>query len=472
MLKNFLYQHITKYFSFSPTPEQVDLLHLLCHFTESNDNESLLIIKGYAGTGKTSVISAYVKALKSLKQRFVLLAPTGRAAKVLSHYSGFPAFTIHKQIYRQDTNKTDNSRFELGFNKFRDCIFIVDEASMISNEYSPGSMFGSGRLLDDLLQYVYNQDNCRLILIGDTAQLPPVNTLESPALSPEEMDSRGFHVSHTELTQVIRQAESSGILMNATDLRNQLLNDPSSLPKFHTKAYPDINRLSGSELVDTLESEYDKYSMNEVKVICRSNKNANVYNQGIRNQILWREDELSPGDMLMVVKNNYYWLPEDSPINFIANGDMVEIVRLKQIHEMYGYRFQDAIVKFVDYPDLEIEIRLMLDILTLDGPSLSSEEGKKFFHQVADDYAHLSSKKKQFEAMRKDPFLNALQVKYAYALTCHKSQGGQWKVIFIDQGYVTEEMMGASYYRWMYTAVTRATEKCYLVNFPDDYFKD
>ncbi len=470
MLKNFLYQRITEHFSYSPTHDQDKLLHLLCQFTETKDRNSLLIIKGYAGTGKTSVISAYVNALKSLRQQFVLMAPTGRAAKVLSHYAGHPAFTIHKHIYRQDTNKTDDARFKLGFNSHRDQIFIVDEASMISNDYSPGSMFGSGRLLDDLLQFVYNQDNCRLIMIGDTAQLPPVSTIGSPALEISEFESRGFSVLHTELTQVIRQAESSGILMNATGLRNQLQNDPKSLPKFTTADFDDIHRISGTELVDLIESEYQNAGMEEVKVICRSNKNANVYNQGIRNQILGREEELSPGDILMVVKNNYFWLPENSPINFIANGDMIEIVRLKGIHEMYGFRFQDALVKFVDYPELEVELRLMLDILMLDGPSLPSDRGKQFYGDISQDYAHLGNKKKQFDAMRKDPFLNALQVKYAYALTCHKAQGGQWKVIFIDQGYITEEMMGASYYRWIYTAMTRATKTCYIVNFPDAYF--
>ncbi len=434
-------------------------------------DESVFILKGYAGTGKTSIISAFVQSLDKMKVRFQLMAPTGRAAKVLSHSSGFPAYTIHKEIYRQKSGSNMFSGFGLGFNKRGDTVFIVDEASMISNEFAPNSMFGSGRLLNDLLQFVFSRNNCKLILIGDTAQLPPVNTDLSPALDATELSAMGMHVSEHEMTEVIRQARDSGILMNATALRKRLISNPNGLPQFNTTPYPDIERITGNELVDTLETEYDRHGMDEVKVVCRSNKNANIYNQGIRNQILWREEELSPGDLLMVVKNNYTWLPEKAPIEFIANGDMVEIVRLKNATDMYGHRFQDAELRFVDYPELEIEARLLLDTLEINSASLPGEESRKLYEDVKLDYQHLDAKK-QREAMRKDPFLNALQVKYAYAMTCHKSQGGQWHSIFIDQGYVTEDMMGVSYYRWMYTAITRATSKVFLVNFPDDYFTE
>lgn len=469
MIKNFLTKHILQIFPYHATQDQLNLLRKLEDFMLSDGEKSVFVLRGYAGTGKTSMIGAFVKTLQNMKVGFRLLAPTGRAAKVLSHSSGFPAFTIHKEIYRQKNSAKMFSGFGLNYNKNADTIFIVDEASMISNEYAPNSMFGSGRLLSDLLQFVFSRNNCKLILIGDTAQLPPVNTELSPALDHTELSSMGMHVSGHEMTEVIRQARDSGILMNATALRERLQSDPKGIPKFSTSTYSDIGRITGNELVDTLESEYDRHGMDEVKVVCRSNKNANIYNQGIRNQILWREEELSPGDLLMIVKNNYTWLPEKAPIDFIANGDMVEIVRLRQTQEMYGHRYQDAEIRFVDYPELEIEVRLLLDTLEINSASLPAEESQKLYEEVKADYQHLDSKK-QAEAIRKDPFLNALQIKYAYAMTCHKSQGGQWHSIFIDQGYVTEDMMGVSYYRWMYTALTRATSKVYLVNFPDDYF--
>ncbi|MFO7790184.1 MAG: ATP-dependent DNA helicase [Bacteroidota bacterium] len=469
MNEKFLIKQILNQFPYAPTQDQRDLLHKLAGFIQNSGDQSVFILKGYAGTGKTSLISAFVKTLNDIKIRFRLMAPTGRAAKVLAHYSGFPAFTIHKQIYWQKSGGNVFSGFELGYSKFNNTIFIVDEASMISNNYVPNSIFGSGRLLNDLLQYVFSQENCSLILIGDTAQLPPVNTDLSPALDETELRAMNMQVTDYELTEVIRQSTKSGILMNATKLRKKISDDPESLPELDTQSYHDIERITGNELVDTLETTYDDAGINEVKIICRSNKNANVYNQGVRNQILWREEELSPGDLLMVVKNNYSWLPEKAPVDFIANGDMVEIVRLRKMHDMYGHRFQDAEIRFVDYPELEIEVRLMLDCLDIDGPSLPSQKSQAFYENVKLDYQHLDQKK-QMEALRKDPFLNALQVKYAYAMTCHKSQGGQWHSIFIDQGYVTREMMGISYYRWLYTAITRATHKVYLVNFPDAWF--
>jgi exodeoxyribonuclease V len=472
MIEKFLYQQIRTHFSYTPTADQEILLSKLCQFTANRENDIVMLIKGYAGTGKTSMISSYVNALKQLKLKFILLAPTGRAAKILSYYSGHPAFTIHKQIYRQNTNKADFSDFGLGFNPHKDTIFIVDEASMISNEYLPSAKFGSGRLLDDLLKYVYNQNNCRMILIGDTAQLPPVNTTSSPALEPDEFSQRGFRVVTTELTMVIRQAEHSGILMNATYLRNQVFEESKTHPIFRLNDYEDIISIRGSELIDSLETEYNHFGIEEVKVICRSNKQANIFNRGIRNQILWREEEISQGDILMVVKNNYFWLPEDSPISFIANGDMLEIIRVKKHLEMYGYHFLDCLIRFIDYPELEIEVRLLTESLSSEVASMPSEEMSEFYANVEQDYTHITNQKKRFEAIRKDPFFNAIQVKYAYALTCHKSQGGQWKCIFIDQGYVTKEMFGNSYYRWLYTAITRATEKLYLVNFPETYFKD
>ncbi|MEA3448870.1 MAG: AAA family ATPase [Bacteroidota bacterium] len=469
MIENFLSKQILTKFPYEPTRDQENLVQKLSGFLHTKSEHSVFLLKGYAGTGKTSLISAFVKSLKDLKINFRLMAPTGRAAKVLSHYSGFPAFTIHKQIYRQKSGGQVFSGFDLNYNKQNNTIFIVDEASMISNEYAPNSMFGSGRLLNDLLQFVFSQAGCSLILIGDTAQLPPVNTDLSPALDETELKAMDMQVTSHELTEVIRQTKASGILMNATDIRKKISTDPESLPELTIQQYTDIERIGGNELVDILESTYDDVGINEVKIICRSNKNANVYNQGVRNQILWREEELSPGDLLMVVKNNYMWLPDKTPIDFIANGDMIEVVRLKKRHDLYGLRFQDAEIRFVDYPELEIEVRLMLDCLEIDGPSLTSKASKALYENVKLDHQHLDGKKRM-ETMRKDPFLNALQVKYAYAMTCHKSQGGQWHSIFIDQGYVTEEMMGISYYRWLYTALTRATHKVYLVNFPGVFF--
>ncbi len=471
MIEKFLVKQIFDKFPYHPTRDQTILVEKLAHFLHAKTENPVFLLKGYAGTGKTSLISAFVKTLKSMKVNFRMMAPTGRAAKVLSHYSGFPAFTIHKQIYRQKSGGQVFSGFDLNYNKLGNTVFIVDEASMISNEYAPNSMFGSGRLLNDLMQFVFSQESCSLILIGDTAQLPPVNTDLSPALDETELRAMNMQVTSHELTEVIRQSKKSGILMNATSLREKISTDPESLPELLLQPYDDIERIPGNELVNILESTYDDVGINDVKIICRSNKNANVYNQGVRNQILWREEELSTGDLLMVVKNNYMWLPDKAPIDFIANGDMVEIVRLRKMYEMYGHRFQDAEIRFVDYPELEIEVRLMLDCLEIDGPSLPSEASKALYENVKLDYQHLDGKK-QMEAMRKDPFLNALQVKFAYAITCHKSQGGQWHSIFIDQGYVTEEMMGVSYYRWLYTALTRATQKVYLVNFPKQFFTE
>ncbi|MGC9332108.1 MAG: ATP-dependent DNA helicase [Bacteroidales bacterium] len=469
MIKNFQSKQILNKFPYDPTHDQTILVEKLSNFLHTRTENPVFLLKGYAGTGKTSLISAFVKTLKDLKINFSLMAPTGRAAKVLSHYSGFPAFTIHKQIYRQKSGGQVFTGFDLNYNKQTNTVFIVDEASMISNEYAPNSMFGSGRLLSDLLQYVFSRTGCSLILIGDTAQLPPVNTDLSPALDESELKAMGMQVTSHELTEVIRQSTTSGILMNATNIRKKIITDPESLPELNIEPYTDIEHIGGNELVDILESTYDDVGINEVKIICRSNKNANVYNHGVRNQILWREEELSSGDLLMVVKNNYMWLPDKAPIDFIANGDMIEVVRLKKKHDLYGLRFQDAEIRFVDYTDLEVEVRLMLDCLKVDGPSLTSEATQTLYEKVKLDHQHPDGKK-QMEAMRKDPFLNALQVKYAYAMTCHKSQGGQWHSIFIDQGYVTEEMMGISYYRWLYTALTRATHKVYLVNFSNVFF--
>lgn len=429
---------------------------------------------GYAGTGKTSLVAALVRTMDQLQRKTVLLAPTGRAAKVFSAYSGKSVYTIHKWIYRQKSI-LDASRFVLMENRAVNTLFIVDESSMISN--GGGSNFGSGALLDDLVEFVYSGTGCSLMLLGDSAQLPPVGESDSPALSPQYIESLFLHRYGLEMTQVMRQLEGSGILQNATMLREMICNGERGIvPRIKLKGFADICRVRGDELIEAIEGCYGEVGSDETIILCRSNKRANVYNEGIRRRILYREDELNRGDMLMTVKNNYYWREvlgkEDKTLlekfDFIANGDVAEIVRVGGVEEMYGFRYADVTLSFLDYDNCELDVKIMLDTLMSESPSLTREENERLFTAVWEDYPEIRSKRKRMEEIRKNPYYNALQVKYGYAVTCHKAQGGQWKRVFIDHGGISEDMMTKDYYRWLYTAFTRATEKLYLVNWPLD----
>jgi len=477
MVKNHISEILTEKLGHIPTEDQRILIDKLSEFMselkkEDSNPDKVFIVKGYAGTGKTSVIGALVKGLPALRLKSVLLAPTGRAAKVLSVYSGKTASTIHKKIYRQKTQKDGIGEFALDKNLHRNTLFIVDESSMISNSSFENSVFGSGRVLDDLMEYVYSGANCKLILVGDTAQLPPVGLSLSPALNAEVIDKMGFEVQEMELKQVVRQKQQSGVLYNATMLRERIADAMEGYPRFELEGFKDIVKLSGADLIEELDSSYSKYGVENNLVVCRSNKRANRYNEGIRRSILWREEELSIGDYLMVVKNNYYWLSEEEKetTSFIANGDIVEITRIGKYKELYGFRFADVTVRFMDYPELEIDTKIMMDTLTSETASLSSEQNNKFFYSVLEDYTNLRTKKERIKAVKENPYFNALQVKFSYAITCHKAQGGQWKAVFVDQGWLTDEMLNLEYLRWLYTALTRPVEKIYLVNFKDEFF--
>ncbi len=469
MLNNDLSQQIKRNFFYKPTGEQEITIESFVNFLFSPKTDAIFLLKGYAGTGKTTLISALVKTLDQLKQKCVLLAPTGRAAKVFSHYAGHPAYTIHRKIYRQRTFSNELDNFVMNANLHQHTLFIVDEASMIANEGLSGGMFGTGRLLDDLIHYVYAGQGCRLMLIGDTAQLPPVGEEESPALSASMLEGYGLEVTEHCLTQVVRQEQDSGILYNATSLRQYIAEEEYfSLPRIKADGFPDIRIISGGELIDTINECYDKAGMDETMIICRSNKRANLYNKGIRNTILYREDELNTGDLLMVAKNNYYWGADCKEMDFIANGDIAVVRRVRRTHEMYGFRFADVTLCFPDYNDLELDVKILLDTLHSDSPALTREESDRLFQAVQEDYGDITVKRERMKKIKEDTWYNALQVKYAYAVTCHKAQGGQWQRVFVDQGYMTEEMLTPDYYRWLYTAFTRATEVLYLVNWPEE----
>ncbi|MBQ6693492.1 MAG: AAA family ATPase [Bacteroidaceae bacterium] len=474
MINKYLTSQIKLNFPFVPTIQQEKSLEMLADFLLSPRERSVFILCGYAGTGKTTLVAALVKTLEQLQRRTVLLAPTGRAAKVFSAYSGKSAYTVHKWIYRQ-RSILDSATFTLDFNKSRGTLFIVDEASMISNAGTQG--FGSGALLDDLVEFVYSGEGCSLLLLGDTAQLPPVGDVLSPALSPDTLRSMFLNVTSVELTQVMRQARDSGILTNATMLRSLVAEGVSGLlPKVAFAGFADIRRVMGDELIETIERCYAEAGMDETIVLCRSNKRANIYNEGIRRRILWREEELVRGDLLMVVKNNYYWCEElgrtdkalREKMDFIANGDVAEVVRVGRIEQMYGFRFAEVTLSFVDYEDCELDVRVMLDTLTSESPSLTREENERLFSAVWEDYSEIKSRRKRMEQLRRNPFYNALQVKYAYAVTCHKAQGGQWSRVFVDQGFLSSESLTPDYYRWLYTAFTRASDRLYLVNWREE----
>ena len=472
-----LFQDIAAHFLFEPTPEQAVAMNRLALFVNNPVPRQVFLLKGYAGTGKTAIISALVRTLVGYRRRVVLMAPTGRAAKVFSNTSGFPACTIHKKIYRQKSI-VDMGSFQLDRNMHEHTLFLVDEASMISNEGLSGSTFGTGRLLDDLISYVYSGTDCRLLMLGDQAQLPPVGECESPGLSARMLASYGLNVSEFCLENVMRQEQESGILYNATVLREYTVDRGISGGfRFKLDGFKDVVKISGNDLIETLSGCYSRDGIDETMVLCRSNKRANIYNNGIRSQILDREDELTRGDSVMIVKNNYYWTEKliadegaDSYMNlpsFIANGDIAVIRRVRRQRELYGFRFEDAVLSFPDYDDLEMDVTLLLDTLHSESPSLTREESDKLFAAVLEDYAEISDKKERMKQLRENPHFNALQIKYAYAVTCHKAQGGQWKNIFIDQGYIPEDGRNEDYYRWLYTALTRATQTVYLVNWPE-----
>jgi len=468
MLRNFISDRLLENLDFQPTLGQEDLIRELGVFLESEMSSEIMLVKGYAGTGKTTLLKSLVKTLSELKQKSVLLAPTGRAAKVLTAYSGHPAWTIHKKIYRQKSGRDGLGEFVLDRNLHKNTCFIVDEASMIGDR-SPNTFFGSGDLLRDLLDYVEAGSQCRLVLVGDTAQLPPVGLDLSPALNRERLESFGYRVREIELTDVVRQAEDSGILHNATSIRNLITDGLEDYPRFHFDSFPDITMISGSELLETISASYDRYGTSDTIVVTRSNKRANKFNAGIRNQILWREEQVSPGDLLMVVKNNYFWKDSERRIDFIANGDIIRIEKVVSTEEVHGHKFANILITLPDYKDIEMDVKVLLDVIDLDAPSLNYEQQKTLYLSVAEDYPDESSRRKVAEKISTDPYYNALQVKFAYAVTCHKAQGGQWKSVFLDQGYFTDEMLSLDYLRWLYTAFTRATEKLYLVNFAKQF---
>jgi len=477
MIQDELIYRIRATFGFTPTDEQERALEVFARFMTDRAEHVVMILRGSAGTGKTTLAGAMVRALTALNQKLMLLAPTGRAAKVFSLYSGHAAYTIHRRIYRQ-RSAGDLSSFSLNDNLNKDTLFIVDEASMISNLGLGELAFGSGCLLDDLMQFVYNGQNCRLLLIGDKAQLPPVGEEESPALSASMLRGYGMEVYESDLNQVLRQSEGSGILWNATMIRQLSIDgDAVALPQIRLKGFADIQVVPGDELIESLSSSYSRVGMDETMVITRSNKRANIYNQGIRNMVLDRESELCRGDLLMIVKNNYYWIEKltvDSKLStvnklsFIANGDRAVVQHMRHVHELYGFRFAEVTMLFPDYDNYELTAIVMLDSLTTEAPALTREQQEQLYNAVLEDYSDIPRKADRIEKLKNDRYYNALQVKFAYAVTCHKAQGGQWAHIYLDQGYMTDDMLTPDYIHWLYTAFTRATEKLFLVNWPKE----
>ena len=463
MISDYIADKVRSQFPYSPTPQQEEVIGELANFVTTSTVRKAFILKGYAGTGKTSVVAALVQALGLLGHKTVLLAPTGRAAKVLSSYAHHPAYTIHKKIYR--CQKFGEDHFSLSDNLHSDTIFIVDEASMIAND-TDTTMFGNGHLLDDLVSYVYSGQGCRLLLLGDSAQLPPVKQEDSPALNAEWMEGYGLSVTSYEMTHVVRQALQSGIMHNATLLREKISEGNYHRKfTFHTQGFNDIEHISGQEMLDELQRAYDEVGETDTVVITRSNKRANLYNRGIRNYIMYKEEELSAGDLIMLSRNNYFWSKDYEGIDFLANGDLLEIQRVRKYHEIYGLRFVDVSLKALDY-EWEIEAGLLLDSLHVESAHSTQSYTQQLFQSIAEDYPEITNRRKLVELVKEDHHYNALQARFAYAITCHKAQGGQWKRVFIDQGNVPDDQLDLSYYRWLYTALTRATQKVYLVNFP------
>ena len=477
-------------FGFEPTADQMNALQCFGQFLASRDEMPMMLMRGSAGTGKTSLVAAMVQTLVSLHQKVVLMAPTGRAAKVLSISSSLPASTIHRKIYRQKTMLGD---FNLNDNLHTDTLFVIDEASMISTFSMGETGFGSGNLLDDLIQFVYSGRNCRMLLIGDTAQLPPVGEDESPALIPEILYGYGATLYECDLSEVLRQEQESGILYNATAIRSLIQHEEATeLPKLKFRGFSDIISLPGNEIIDTLSSSYSRVGIDDTIVITRSNKNATIYNNGIRAQVLDREELLERGDQVMIVKNHTLPTqnstpstlnpklstlnpkpstlnPKPSTLNtqqpsFIANGDKAIVVRVRNFRELYGFHFADAILRFPDYDDFELDTIVLTDTLQSDAPALTQEQSNALFKAIEEDYADIPRKADRMKAIREDAYFNALQIKYAYAVTCHKAQGGQWSHVYIDQGYMTDDMLTPDYIHWLYTAITRGKERVYMVN--------
>ena len=455
----------------NPTGEQEMAVKMFSRFASDPESHAVMVMCGAAGTGKTTVAGAIVRAMLALKQKVMLLAPTGRAAKVFSLNSGHAAFTIHRKIYRQKTFTGEMTGFNLNDNLHRDTLFIVDEASMVSNMDAGETAFGSGRLLDDLVRFVYGGSNCRLMLIGDKAQLPPVGEVESPALQPAFLEGYGLKAYHCDLNEVLRQSQQSGILYNATVVRHMITHDKATaLPRIRFHGFADIRLVMGDELIESLHGSYGEVGQDETIVVTRSNKRANIYNRGIRGSVLGREEELCTGDMLIVVRNNYFWAEQEKdeqcPLQFIANGDRVRVRRVRRHQALYGFHFTDVVMTFPDYDDYELEATVMLDSLASESPSLTREQSEALFQGVLSDYGDVAQMHQRMLKVRDDRYYNALQVKYAYAVTCHKAQGGQWEHVYVDQGYMTDDMLTPDYIHWLYTAFTRATSRLFLVNWP------
>ena len=473
---------ILQQFGFPPTQEQANALDVFARFLTDRNPQVVMILRGSAGTGKTSLSGAIVRTLQSIRQKVMLLAPTGRAAKVFSLNSGTPAYTIHRRIYREKSFSGVDGQFNLNDNLFTDTLFMVDEASMVANMGLGGMSFGSGCLLDDLVHFVYQGRNDRLMLIGDKAQLPPVGEEESPALNAAMLQGYGLTVYECDLNEVLRQSEQSGILYNATMIRQMITHDDiTQLPKIRFTGFSDIKPMPGAELIEALADSYHHVGLDDTIVVTRSNKRANIFNQGIRNMVLDREEELSQGDILMIVKNNYYWMEEERkkikekdtqvPSNdipaFLANGDRAKVLKVHRRIDLYGFRFATLLLQFPDYGNYELEATVLLDTLTSEAPALTHEQQEQLFHQIEEDYQDVPLKADRMKAIRQNQFYNALQVKFAYAVTCHKAQGGQWAHVYVDQGYMTDDMLTPDYIHWLYTAFTRATEMLYLVNWPE-----
>jgi exodeoxyribonuclease V len=461
----------TQYLPFTPTSDQEEVIRKLSDFIGSQSSRDIFVLKGYAGTGKTNLVSTLAQVLPSFKWRSVLLAPTGRAAKVLSLYAKRPAQTIHKKIFRKMMGADGGMQFSLGENLHKNTIFIVDEASMIGMDSSNSNSLHDS-LLESLMEYVFSGDNCKLLLVGDSAQLPPVGSNESPALDLQFLKS-AYHMdmSSYELKQVARQGQESGILKNATDLRKILTEDNEEVTIPKLGLYPDVIRLHGDELQDAINNAYSKYGYENVLIVTRSNKRANLFNQSVRARVRYMEEDISTSDLLMVVKNNYFWLDEKSDIGFIANGDAMEIKKILGRQEIYGFTFLECVVGLLDYPQLpDMQVKLIMESVYSETSSLTEVQQRQLYEQVMMDMADEPIKGRRAAYLRQSPFYNALQAKFCYAVTCHKAQGGQWPVVFIDQGYLTKELIDKNFLRWLYTAFTRATDTVYLINFSEDFF--
>ena len=465
MKENFI-KSLSQNLPYTPTQDQAIVMAKLVTFVFRAVGREVFLLKGYAGTGKSSLVGALVKTLSQYSMKSVLLAPTGRAAKVFGLYANTPAYTIHKKIYRQKSFSPDMTGFTLTENRHKQTLFIVDEASMIAS-----SSDSSSDLLSDLIEYVYSSPGCKLVLIGDTAQLPPVGQPNTPALEPRVLEEYLLKVTEATLTEVIRQSLTSGILYNATKLRQMMQEDFLCTPKIETTPFSDIQSISGYELLEVLESAYSRDGKDQTIIVTRSNKRANIFNEGVRNRILYREEELESGDLLMIAKNNYFWAEKVEEIDFIANGDVAQVLRVRGYNEMYGFRFADVTLRLLDY-DVDIDAKIMLDTLHLEYPSLTPELNNQFFTKVMEDYADVRTKRERIKRVKLDKWFNALQVKYAYAVTCHKAQGGQWQNVFIDMGNISEDAVSLDFFRWLYTAFTRSTERLYLINTPKYFLKD